>query len=153
MSGASVSDVNDRLSALELRVQQQEDELTVMKAALADVLRRLAASEVSAAAAAKKQAGGKGECRHPLACCPLHKASSDWPVLSHCRRLLVLSAGAHCTHSSAAPCRWVTLLHRQWRDGWAEEREGVNLRHQEGNGGIGCQEVERHTHKHTLVSY
>uniref|UniRef100_A0A8C7CUN6 EMAP like 4 n=1 Tax=Oncorhynchus kisutch TaxID=8019 RepID=A0A8C7CUN6_ONCKI len=32
----------DRLSSLELRVQQQEDEITVMKAALADVLRRLA---------------------------------------------------------------------------------------------------------------
>uniref|UniRef100_A0A671XXX1 Echinoderm microtubule-associated protein-like 4 n=1 Tax=Sparus aurata TaxID=8175 RepID=A0A671XXX1_SPAAU len=60
MSGASVSDVNDRLSALELRVQQQEDELTVMKAALADVLRRLAASEVSAASSTKKQHGGKG---------------------------------------------------------------------------------------------
>ncbi|XP_022072668.1 echinoderm microtubule-associated protein-like 4 isoform X2 [Acanthochromis polyacanthus] len=60
MSGASVSDVNDRLSALELRVQQQEDELTVMKAALADVLRRLAASEDSAATATKKQHGGKG---------------------------------------------------------------------------------------------
>ncbi|XP_008292070.1 echinoderm microtubule-associated protein-like 4 [Stegastes partitus] len=60
MSGASVSDVNDRLSALELRVQQQEDELTVMKAALADVLRRLAASEDSAASATKKQHGGKG---------------------------------------------------------------------------------------------
>ncbi|XP_028279569.1 echinoderm microtubule-associated protein-like 4 [Parambassis ranga] len=60
MSGASVSDVNDRLSALELRVQQQEDELTVMKAALADVLRRLAASEDSAASAIKKQHGGKG---------------------------------------------------------------------------------------------
>ncbi|XP_072246523.1 echinoderm microtubule-associated protein-like 4 [Leuresthes tenuis] len=59
MSAASVSDVNDRLSALELRVQQQEDELTVMKAALADVLRRLAASEDSAAAAAKKHHGGK----------------------------------------------------------------------------------------------
>ncbi|TMS01671.1 Echinoderm microtubule-associated protein-like 4 [Larimichthys crocea] len=59
MSGASVSDVNDRLSALELRVQQQEDELTVMKAALADVLRRLAASEVSAASS-KKQHGSKG---------------------------------------------------------------------------------------------
>ncbi|XP_068457918.1 echinoderm microtubule-associated protein-like 4 isoform X1 [Clinocottus analis] len=57
MSG-SVSDVNDRLSALELRVQQQEDELTVMKAALADVLRRLAASE--AAAASSKKHGGKG---------------------------------------------------------------------------------------------
>lgn len=60
MSGASVSDVNDRLSALELRVQQQEDELTVMKAALADVLRRLTASEVSAASSTKKQHGGKG---------------------------------------------------------------------------------------------
>lgn len=71
MSGASVSDVNDRLSALELRVQQQEDELTVMKAALADVLRRLAASEVSAASSTKKQHGGKGNvclcpsCRGP----------------------------------------------------------------------------------------
>uniref|UniRef100_A0AAX7TT02 EMAP like 4 n=1 Tax=Astatotilapia calliptera TaxID=8154 RepID=A0AAX7TT02_ASTCA len=61
MSGASVSDVNDRLSSLELRVQQQEDELTVMKAALADVLRRLAASEDSAASASKKQHGGKDE--------------------------------------------------------------------------------------------
>ncbi|KAM9365743.1 LOW QUALITY PROTEIN: echinoderm microtubule-associated protein-like 4 [Pholidichthys leucotaenia] len=58
MSGASVSDVNDRLSALELRVQQQEDELTVMKAALADVLRRLAASEDLAASASRKQAKG-----------------------------------------------------------------------------------------------
>ncbi|XP_047206789.1 echinoderm microtubule-associated protein-like 4 isoform X1 [Girardinichthys multiradiatus] len=58
MSATSVSDVNDRLSALELRVQQQEDELTVMKAALADVLRRLSASEDSAAS--KKQHGGKG---------------------------------------------------------------------------------------------
>uniref|UniRef100_A0A7N8XT68 EMAP like 4 n=1 Tax=Mastacembelus armatus TaxID=205130 RepID=A0A7N8XT68_9TELE len=64
MSGASVSDVNDRLSALELRVQQQEDELTVMKAALADVLRRLAASEDSAASATKKQHGGKVTQKH-----------------------------------------------------------------------------------------
>uniref|UniRef100_A0A673B9G8 EMAP like 4 n=1 Tax=Sphaeramia orbicularis TaxID=375764 RepID=A0A673B9G8_9TELE len=57
MSGASVSDVNDRLSALELRVQQQEDELTVMKAALADVLRRLAASEDSASNTKKQHTG------------------------------------------------------------------------------------------------
>ncbi|KAM9727976.1 LOW QUALITY PROTEIN: echinoderm microtubule-associated protein-like 4 [Menidia menidia] len=60
MSAASVSDVSDRLSALELRVQQQEDELTVLKAALADVLRRLAASEDSAAAARKQHAGKGG---------------------------------------------------------------------------------------------
>lgn len=61
MSGASVSDVNDRLAALELRVQQQEDELTVMKAALADVLRRLDASEISATSSTKKQHGGKSK--------------------------------------------------------------------------------------------
>ncbi|XP_066535588.1 echinoderm microtubule-associated protein-like 4 isoform X1 [Hoplias malabaricus] len=58
ISAASASDVQDRLSSLELRVQQQEDELTVMKAALADVLRRLALSEDSAA---KKQQGTKGQ--------------------------------------------------------------------------------------------
>uniref|UniRef100_A0A4W5Q407 EMAP like 4 n=1 Tax=Hucho hucho TaxID=62062 RepID=A0A4W5Q407_9TELE len=44
ISAAGASDVQDRLSSLELRVQQQEDEITVMKAALADVLRRLATS-------------------------------------------------------------------------------------------------------------
>lgn len=51
--------MQDRLSSLELRVQQQDDELTVMKAALADVLRRLALSE-DTAAAAKKQQSSKG---------------------------------------------------------------------------------------------
>lgn len=59
ISAASTLDVQDRLSSLELRVQQQEDELMVMKAALADVLRRLAQSEDSAAAA-KKQQSSKG---------------------------------------------------------------------------------------------
>ncbi|KAG5266724.1 hypothetical protein AALO_G00235440 [Alosa alosa] len=61
ISAASASDVQDRLSSLELRVQQQEDEITVMKAALADVLRRLALSEDSAAAAKKQAATGKGQ--------------------------------------------------------------------------------------------
>ncbi|KPP76808.1 hypothetical protein Z043_103814 [Scleropages formosus] len=57
ISAASASDVQDRLSSLELRVQQQEDEITVMKAALADVLRRLALSEDSATT--KKQSTSK----------------------------------------------------------------------------------------------
>ncbi|CAL8297753.1 unnamed protein product [Merluccius merluccius] len=58
MSGHSASDVQERLAALELRVQQQDDELTVMKAALADVLRRLAATEEATPPSAKKP--GKG---------------------------------------------------------------------------------------------
>ncbi len=70
ISAASTSDVQDRLSSLELRVQQQEDELTVMKAALADVLRRLAQSEDSAAAA-KKQQSSKGNLALPCVCARL----------------------------------------------------------------------------------
>uniref|UniRef100_A0A8C3KVQ9 Echinoderm microtubule-associated protein-like 4 n=1 Tax=Calidris pygmaea TaxID=425635 RepID=A0A8C3KVQ9_9CHAR len=60
ISAASTSDVQDRLSALELRVQQQEDEITVLKAALADVLRRLAISE-DHVAAVRKSAPSKGQ--------------------------------------------------------------------------------------------
>uniref|UniRef100_A0A673N7H8 Echinoderm microtubule-associated protein-like 4 n=1 Tax=Sinocyclocheilus rhinocerous TaxID=307959 RepID=A0A673N7H8_9TELE len=70
ISAASTSDVQDRLSSLELRVQQQEDELTVMKAALADVLRRLAQSEDSAAAA-KKQQSSKGNLALQCVCASL----------------------------------------------------------------------------------
>uniref|UniRef100_A0A452R3Y4 Uncharacterized protein n=1 Tax=Ursus americanus TaxID=9643 RepID=A0A452R3Y4_URSAM len=61
ISAASTSDVQDRLSALELRVQQQEDEITVLKAALADVLRRLAISE-DHVASVKKSVPSKGNC-------------------------------------------------------------------------------------------
>ncbi|XP_006141369.1 echinoderm microtubule-associated protein-like 4 isoform X2 [Tupaia chinensis] len=60
ISAASTSDVQDRLSALELRVQQQEDEITVLKAALADVSRRLAISE-DHVASVKKSVPTKGQ--------------------------------------------------------------------------------------------
>uniref|UniRef100_A0A8C5A0J8 EMAP like 4 n=1 Tax=Gadus morhua TaxID=8049 RepID=A0A8C5A0J8_GADMO len=58
MSGHSASDVTERLAALELRVQQQEDELMVLKAALADVLRRLAATEERRKEAGRPQMEG-----------------------------------------------------------------------------------------------
>uniref|UniRef100_A0A8C5KGP0 Echinoderm microtubule associated protein like 4 n=1 Tax=Jaculus jaculus TaxID=51337 RepID=A0A8C5KGP0_JACJA len=60
ISAASTSDVQDRLLALESRVQQQEDEITVLKAALADVLRRLAISE-DHVASVKKSVPNKGQ--------------------------------------------------------------------------------------------
>ncbi|XP_072491870.1 echinoderm microtubule-associated protein-like 4 isoform X7 [Notamacropus eugenii] len=60
ISATSTSDVQDRLSALELRVQQQEDEITVLKAALADVLRRLTISEDNVVSV-KKTASSKGQ--------------------------------------------------------------------------------------------
>ncbi|XP_074060678.1 echinoderm microtubule-associated protein-like 4 isoform X1 [Macrotis lagotis] len=60
ISATSTSDVQDRLSALELRVQQQEDEITVLKAALADVLRRLTISEDNVVSV-KKTSSSKGQ--------------------------------------------------------------------------------------------
>lgn len=50
LSGTSGMEVDDRVSALEQRLQLQEDELAVLKAALADALRRLRACEEQSAA-------------------------------------------------------------------------------------------------------
>lgn len=93
ISAASTSDVQDRLSALELRVQQQEDEITVLKAALADVLRRLAISE-DHVASVRKSAPSKGkpvfgEFFIGLECCRLECSllvTFFFPFLSHLQR-------------------------------------------------------------------
>lgn len=45
VSSGSTMDVDDRLSHLEQRVQLQEDEIQLLKAALADALRRLGSCE------------------------------------------------------------------------------------------------------------
>ncbi|XP_073409545.1 echinoderm microtubule-associated protein-like 4 isoform X2 [Dendrobates tinctorius] len=85
ISAASTSDVQDRLSALELRVQQQEDEITVLKAALADVLRRLAISEDQVATVRKaplsKGPPGLREA-HSIPCLANGGAGTRKPVLS-----------------------------------------------------------------------
>ncbi|KAJ8356237.1 hypothetical protein SKAU_G00190310 [Synaphobranchus kaupii] len=53
VSAASGVDVSDRLSTLEQRVQMQEDELHMLKSALADLLRRLSLSEERQATVSK----------------------------------------------------------------------------------------------------
>ncbi|KAM4041729.1 LOW QUALITY PROTEIN: echinoderm microtubule-associated protein-like 4 [Anomaloglossus baeobatrachus] len=78
ISAASTSDVQDRLSALELRVQQQEDEITVLKAALADVLRRLASSE-DHVATVRKTFPSKGAPTHSMPCIPNGGAGTRKP--------------------------------------------------------------------------
>ncbi|XP_069500812.1 echinoderm microtubule-associated protein-like 2 isoform X2 [Ambystoma mexicanum] len=54
LSGTSGMEVDDRISYLEQRLQLQEDEMQVLKAALADVLRRLSACEDQGAVLQKK---------------------------------------------------------------------------------------------------
>ncbi|XP_031679258.1 echinoderm microtubule-associated protein-like 4 isoform X2 [Oncorhynchus kisutch] len=104
ISAASASDVQDRLSSLELRVQQQEDEIAVMKAALADVLRRLALSE-DTAATAKKQTSTKGHNplreAYSMSCIPNGSSGSRKP--SHRDRdSSTVSVARKDTFSSAA---------------------------------------------------
>ena len=70
-SAASGLDVVDRLTYLEQRMQMQEDEIQLLKMALADVLKRLNISEehqAAAAAAGRRAPIAKGEPRPALSC-------------------------------------------------------------------------------------
>ncbi|XP_039982088.1 echinoderm microtubule-associated protein-like 1 [Xiphias gladius] len=58
-SAASGLDVADRLTYLEQRMQMQEDEIQLLKMALADVLKRLNISEEHQAAAGRRAPGAK----------------------------------------------------------------------------------------------
>uniref|UniRef100_A0A4W4HCH3 HELP domain-containing protein n=1 Tax=Electrophorus electricus TaxID=8005 RepID=A0A4W4HCH3_ELEEL len=64
VSAGSGMEMDDRLSHLEQRVQLQEDEIQLLKAALADVLRRLGCCEELTQANSRKGAPTKG---HPTA--------------------------------------------------------------------------------------
>lgn len=73
-SAASGLDVADRLTYLEQRMQMQEDEIQLLKMALADVLKRLNISEehqAAAAATGRRPLGAKGEQRSVWGLLPL----------------------------------------------------------------------------------
>lgn len=59
-SAGSGMEMDDRLSHLEQRVQLQEDEIQLLKSALADALRRLGYCEELTQASCKKSAPTKG---------------------------------------------------------------------------------------------
>uniref|UniRef100_A0AAY4E789 EMAP like 2 n=1 Tax=Denticeps clupeoides TaxID=299321 RepID=A0AAY4E789_9TELE len=61
LSAGSNMEVDDRLSHLEQRVQLQEDEIQLLKAALADALRRLGCCEEQTQSGARKGAPNKGQ--------------------------------------------------------------------------------------------
>uniref|UniRef100_A0A8C8H2J2 Echinoderm microtubule-associated protein-like 4 n=1 Tax=Oncorhynchus tshawytscha TaxID=74940 RepID=A0A8C8H2J2_ONCTS len=129
ISAASASDVQDRLSSLELRVQQQEDEITVMKAALADVLRRLALSE-DTATTAKKQTSTKGQTplreAYSMSCIANGSSSSRKP--SHRDRdSSTVSVTRKDTFSSAAKsAKRGTGMERSQSSTWESGEESRN---------------------------
>uniref|UniRef100_A0A8C1VEE2 EMAP like 2 n=1 Tax=Cyprinus carpio TaxID=7962 RepID=A0A8C1VEE2_CYPCA len=68
VSAGSGMEMDDRLSHLEQRVQLQEDEIQLLKAALADALRRLGCCEDITQASSKKGGPTKGQC-FIMSCC------------------------------------------------------------------------------------
>ncbi|XP_031436188.1 echinoderm microtubule-associated protein-like 1 isoform X5 [Clupea harengus] len=77
-SAASSMEVTDRLASLEQRVQMQEDEIQLLKSALADVVRRLNASEEQQAMHTRK---GPTKARPMMAALPLRPTVNNGTVL------------------------------------------------------------------------
>ncbi|KAI7804600.1 putative echinoderm microtubule-associated protein-like 1 [Triplophysa rosa] len=77
-SASSSMEVSDRLASLEQRVQMQEDEIQLLKSALADVVRRLNTSEEQQAMLSRK---GPTKARPMIAALPLRPTVNNGTVL------------------------------------------------------------------------
>ncbi|XP_041107594.1 echinoderm microtubule-associated protein-like 4 [Polyodon spathula] len=96
--------VQDRLCSLELRVQQQEDEIMVLRAALADVLRRLALSEDQTTAMKKMQPGkGQPALREAYSTSCTANGSSSSSSVSITRKETLASAAKSGTEKKEKP--------------------------------------------------
>lgn len=77
-SAASSMEVTDRIASLEQRVQMQEDEIQLLKSALADVVRRLNVSEEQQAMGSRR---GPTKARPMIATLPLRSTVNNGTVL------------------------------------------------------------------------
>uniref|UniRef100_H3DIX5 EMAP like 1 n=1 Tax=Tetraodon nigroviridis TaxID=99883 RepID=H3DIX5_TETNG len=77
-SAASSMEVSDRIASLEQRVQMQEDEIQLLKSALADVVRRLNVSEEQQAMGSRR---GPTKARPMIATLPLRSTVNNGTVL------------------------------------------------------------------------
>ncbi|XP_044021947.1 echinoderm microtubule-associated protein-like 1 isoform X13 [Siniperca chuatsi] len=77
-SAASSMEVTDRIASLEQRVQMQEDEIQLLKSALADVVRRLNASEEQQAMGSRR---GPTKARPMIATLPLRPTVNNGTIL------------------------------------------------------------------------
>lgn len=68
-SAASSMEVSDRIASLEQRVQMQEDEIQLLKSALADVVRRLNVSEEQQAMGSRRGPTKGRTDTKPRVCC------------------------------------------------------------------------------------
>ncbi|KAM9786581.1 echinoderm microtubule-associated protein-like 1 isoform X9 [Syngnathus typhle] len=77
-SASSSMEVTDRIASLEQRVQMQEDEIQLLKSALADVVRRLNASEEQQAMSSRR---GPTKARPMIATLPLRPSVNNGTIL------------------------------------------------------------------------
>lgn len=77
-SAASSMEVTDRIASLEQRVQMQEDEIQLLKSALADVVRRLNLSEEQQAMGSRR---GPTKARPMIATLPLRPTVNNGTIL------------------------------------------------------------------------
>ncbi|XP_054604412.1 echinoderm microtubule-associated protein-like 1 isoform X2 [Nothobranchius furzeri] len=103
-SATSGLDVTDRLTYLEQRMQMQEDEVQLLKMALADVLKRLNISEEhqAAAAAGRRAPGVKAR---PLSLALSSRPSSVTSSAASLRKSSTLPSGATARNYSVTPPR------------------------------------------------
>lgn len=76
-SAASSMEVTDRIASLEQRVQMQEDEIQLLKSALADVVRRLNVSEEQQAMGSRR---GPTKGRKLCFCFSFYESSRYFPL-------------------------------------------------------------------------
>uniref|UniRef100_A0A4W4GHH7 HELP domain-containing protein n=1 Tax=Electrophorus electricus TaxID=8005 RepID=A0A4W4GHH7_ELEEL len=105
-SAASSMEVTDRIASLEQRVQMQEDEIQLLKSALADVVRRLNISEEQQAMLSRK---GPTKARPMIAALPLRPTVNNGNVLPKKSSMLPSPSASKRDSNTPATKRWDTV--------------------------------------------
>nr|AAI24248.1 Echinoderm microtubule associated protein like 1 [Danio rerio]AAI64638.1 Eml1 protein [Danio rerio] len=103
-SATSSMEVTDRIASLEQRVQMQEDEIQLLKSALADVVRRLNISEEQQAMLNKK---GPTKARPMIAALPLRPTVNNGTVLP--KKGGTLPSPSNCKKDNNSPATRSTV--------------------------------------------
>ncbi|XP_056332748.1 echinoderm microtubule-associated protein-like 1 isoform X5 [Danio aesculapii] len=103
-SAASSMEVTDRIASLEQRVQMQEDEIQLLKSALADVVRRLNISEEQQAMLNRK---GPTKARPMIAALPLRPTVNNGTVLP--KKGGTLPSPSNCKKDNNSPATRSTV--------------------------------------------
>uniref|UniRef100_A0A4W4GHG4 HELP domain-containing protein n=1 Tax=Electrophorus electricus TaxID=8005 RepID=A0A4W4GHG4_ELEEL len=99
-------EVTDRIASLEQRVQMQEDEIQLLKSALADVVRRLNISEEQQAMLSRK---GPTKARPMIAALPLRPTVNNGNVLPKKSSMLPSPSASKRDSNTPATKRWDTV--------------------------------------------